>query len=73
MNYGTPTRDETGTMIARLSINELIGGEIPIELWLRRGRLVVRAYNEGGCAATEIDAIELIEILRGDNDRITQG
>lgn len=58
-----PVRDETGKLLAVLSINELCEG-MPVELWLRRGRLVVRAYNEAGFNTTEIDVLHLMHSLR---------
>ena len=60
---GTPVRDETGKLLVVLPINELCEG-MAVELWLRRGRVVVRAYNEAGCNATEIDVVELTKALR---------
>jgi hypothetical protein len=58
-----PVRDETGKLLAVLPINELSEG-LPVELWLRRGRVVVRAYNEAGCNATEVDVTELVSVLK---------
>jgi hypothetical protein len=36
----------------------------PVELWLSRGRLVVRAYNECGNNSTDIDLIDLLDWTR---------
>lgn len=58
-----PVRDETGKLLAILPSNELCEG-MPVELWLRRGRIVVRAYNEAGCNATEVDVMDLIAALK---------
>jgi hypothetical protein len=37
----------------------------PLELWRddESGRLVIRAYNEGGYSGTEVDLLDLIEWL----------
>lgn len=36
-----------------------------VELWRHHGRLVVRAYNEGGLNATEVDVWDLLDFLKG--------
>ena len=49
------------TKIAVLAgVREYSEGEA-VELWLNdKGRIVVRAYNEGGCCATDVDLFDLL-------------
>lgn len=49
------------TKIAVLSgVREYSEGEA-VELWFNdKGRIVVRAYNEGGCCATDVDLFDLL-------------
>lgn len=53
------------TKIAVLTgVQEYSEGEA-VELWLNdKGRIVVRAYNEGGCCATDVDLFDIILWLR---------
>jgi hypothetical protein len=53
-------------------MKELCEG-MPLELWLRRGRLVIRAYNEAGYNATEIDVRDLMDTLRDGQGVISRG
>ena len=69
---GRPVRDETGKLLAVLPMKELCEG-MPLELWLRRGRLVIRAYNEAGYNATEIDVRDLMDTLRDGQGVISRG
>jgi hypothetical protein len=44
--------------------NHNSGGE-PVELWrLKNGRVVVRAFNEGGFSGTDVDLFDLIGWLQ---------
>ncbi len=49
------------TKIAVLTgVREYSEGEA-VELWFNdKGRIVVRAYNEGGCCATDVDLFDLL-------------
>lgn len=49
------------TKIAVLAgVREYSEGEA-VELWFNdKGRIVVRAYNEGGCCATDVDLFDLL-------------
>lgn len=41
-------------------VREYSEGEA-VELWFNdKGRIVVRAYNEGGCCATDVDLFDLL-------------
>jgi hypothetical protein len=46
------------------------GGE-PVEQWRRAdGRLVIRAFNEGGFSCTDVDLFDLVDWLRTGAGRI---
>ena len=49
------------TKIAVLAgVREYSEGEA-VELWFNdKGRIVVRAYNEGGCCSTDVDLFDLL-------------
>jgi hypothetical protein len=41
------------------------GEGTPVELWMNgRGRVFVRAYNEGGQSWTDVDVLELVAALK---------
>ena len=46
-------------------VREYGGGE-PVELWRNdeTGRLVIRAYNEGGYNCTDVDLLDLVDWLQ---------
>jgi hypothetical protein len=49
--------------IATLPVREY-AEKMPVELWLRDGRIVVRAYNEDGHNLTDVDLGDLLDWAR---------
>ncbi len=65
---------EVDVLAEMKGVREYIDGS-PVELVRRQqnGRLVIRAYNEGGNSHTDIDFMDLVEWLRcGPNDGVLQ-
>jgi hypothetical protein len=62
MDTDRPTRRR---MIAEMTGVRSYGNEPDVELWLNEsGRLVIVAYNEAGCAATEVDLWDILNWVR---------
>lgn len=60
----------TTTKIATVPEIREYGEGDPVEIWIRDGRAVVRAYNECGNNYTDVDILDLFNWARGVGNKL---